>query len=149
MTRPITTLIWLLVMVTLTAGLVLPPLPIRIHNHRGGLVSRIAAEVDAAGNSGRRVEISGGCWSSCTMYLGLPDVCVDPKAKFGFHGPSSGQFGIGVLPKTFETASRVMAAHYPEPIRSWFMREGRNVTVGFTVMTGADLIAMGTAKRCR
>ncbi|MGO4854530.1 hypothetical protein [Phaeovulum sp. W22_SRMD_FR3] len=149
MRRRITMLFWWLILIALAVGLALPPQPIRIHDHPGGSVTGVAEAVASAGISGRRVEITGGCWSSCTMYLGLQDVCVDPTAKFGFHGPSSPLYGIGLPPREFEAASQFMATHYPGPLRRWFLSEGRMLTVGFTVKTGADLIAMGSARQCR
>lgn len=77
------------------------------------------------------------------MYLALPKACVTPDAVLGFHGPSSRIYGISLPPESFEHWSRVMAAHYPEPIKTWFLKKGRFRTVGFYMYSGQQLIDMG------
>ena len=37
----------------------------------------------------------------------------------------------------------VMAAHYPEPLKSWFLKKGRYLTVGFYKYSGRQLINIG------
>ena len=121
-------------------------LPVAVHTIRddpGGAIGARVRQVAALRAEGARVRITGGCWSSCTMLLALPGACVTPSARLGFHGPGSGRYGIALSPAAFERWSRVMASHYPEPLRGWYLREGRNITVGFTVMRGAELIRLG------
>lgn len=77
------------------------------------------------------------------MYLGLGSTCVAPNTVFGFHGPSSRMYGISLPPDVFEHWSSVMASHYPEPLRSWFLKKGRYLTVGFYKYSGRQLINMG------
>ncbi|MGO4855105.1 hypothetical protein [Phaeovulum sp. W22_SRMD_FR3] len=115
----------------------------RVSKDPGGSVAERVAEINRLRAQGARVEIAGGCWSSCTMYLGLPNTCVTRAAVLGFHGPSSAMYGIGLPSAEFERSSKQMASYYPEPIRSWFLREGRMITVGFTKFSGRDLIRMG------
>ncbi|MCR8723857.1 hypothetical protein [Frigidibacter sp. ROC022] len=115
----------------------------RVSGDPGGPVETRVALVEQLRASHARVEIVGGCWSACTMFLSLPNVCVARSARLGFHGPSSGIPGIGLAPERFDYYSRLMAAYYPEPLRSWFLAEGRHITVGFTRLRGAQLIRMG------
>lgn len=112
----------------------------------GGPVEPRLAEIAALRRAGARVEIRGGCWSACTLYLGLPGTCVSRAARLGFHGPASQRRGIGLTPAAFEHWSRVMAAHYPEPLRGWYLREGRRLTLGFREISGAELIRLGIAE---
>jgi len=113
-----------------------------VSNDRGGLVRRRAARIDRIRAAGQRVEIRGRiCFSSCTMYLGLPDTCVSPRTSFGFHGPS--YYGARLSPSDFEYWSKVIASHYPEPLRSWYMRKGRTRIVSYFRLSGRDLIRMG------
>ena len=122
---------------------------VRIVSHDpGGPVEARAREIVQLRARDARVEIRGDCWSSCTMYLALPRTCVSRDALLGFHGPGSGMPGIGLIPAEFERASQMMARHYPEPLRGWFLREGRVRTVGFHRFSGRQLIAMGLAE-CR
>jgi len=119
-----------------------------IGDDRGGAVDARARIIRGYRKQGAHLEIRGNyCLSSCTMYLSLRDVCVLPDTLFGFHGPSSAIFSIGLSPAAFEYWSRIMAAHYPEPVRTWFLQEGRNRTMGFHIYHGWQLINMGI-RRC-
>lgn len=112
-----------------------------IRNDPGGLLGARSAEIRALRASGQRVELRGGCYSACTMYLGLPNVCVAATARFGFHGPS--WYGADLPPDRFEHWSQVMARNYREPLRSWFLNEARHRTTDYFMLSGADLIRMG------
>lgn len=57
----------------------------------------------------RPVEIRGAiCFSTCTVFIGLPNTCISPNTTFGFHGPSSN--GRALDPLMFNRASRVIAS---------------------------------------
>ncbi|MBT0958243.1 hypothetical protein IV417_12670 [Alphaproteobacteria bacterium KMM 3653] len=117
-----------------------------IMNDRGGLLENRLRELGHLRDTHAQVEIRGSiCYSTCTMYLGLPDVCVSQKTKFGFHGPTS--FGRKLTPVLFENASRMIAAHYPEPLRRWYLEEGRYRTKNLYYIRGRELIQMGV-KSC-
>lgn len=116
--------------------------PIVIGNDRGGYVGARASEIDSIRSTGSRVEIRGNiCYSSCTMYLGAGNVCVNPATTFGFHGPSAN--GVPLPPDRFEHWSEVMARHYREPLRSWFMTSARYETTTALMISGEQLIGMG------
>ena len=113
-------------------------------NDRGGSVDERAILIDEYRKRDVFVEIRGGyCLSACTMFLSLPQICISPGTVFGFHGPSSRLYGIALPASTFEKWSRVMAAHYPEPLRTWFIEKGRHRIVGFYEFNGRQLIKMG------
>ncbi len=117
-----------------------------VGNDRGGYLHDRLIELGNLQRTGTPVQIRGRiCYSTCTMFLGLPNACVDPNTTFGFHGPS--QSGRRLSPQKFEYFSQVMANHYPAPLRSWFMREGRHRISGVYKMKGTDLIRMGV-KSC-
>jgi hypothetical protein len=116
-----------------------------VHNDRGGVVGNRAQEIAKIQSRHQRVEIRGRvCLSSCTMYLGAGDVCVDPKTKFGFHGPSA--HGKPLEPHQFEYWSSVIASYYPERLREWYLAEGRYKSDGYYTMYGAQLIRLGIAQ---
>ncbi|WP_281982821.1 hypothetical protein [Thalassorhabdomicrobium marinisediminis] len=118
------------------------PVPQVVGNDRGGLLyDRLVALRDLrASNTG--VQIRGRvCYSTCTMYLGLPDVCVSPQTTFGFHGPSS--YGRRLASADFEMTSRMIAAHYPAPLRNWYLSEGRYRLSGLYYLDGQQIINMG------
>ncbi len=120
-----------------------------IRNDVGGGVMERAKLIQTYQKNGTRIEIRGQfCMSACTMYLRLHDTCVTPNTVFGFHGPSSQVYGIALSSASFDRWSRVMADHYPEPLRSWFLQEGRHRIVGFHQFSGHDLIGFGVP-RCQ
>jgi hypothetical protein len=117
-----------------------------VGNDRGGIVGNRAAEIRRLKSAGKRVEIRGRiCLSSCTMYLGAGDVCVNPNTQFGFHGPS--YYGRPLAPQYFEYWSDVIADHYPAPVREWFMTKARYKQTGYYTLLGAELIRLGV-KSC-
>ena len=121
--------------------------PLIVRDDFGGALHTRVIALDNLRKLGQRVEIHGKfCRSACTMYLGLAETCISENVKFGFHGPSSQTYGISLSPVEFERWSQVMASYYPEPIRQWFLRTGRNVTVGFYEITGRELIDIGVPK---
>lgn len=64
------------------------------HDGGGQLIS---AEADRARLIawGRRVEIRGSCASACVIFTTMPNACVGPKAKIGFHGSNVNVGPIG------------------------------------------------------
>jgi len=117
-----------------------------VGNDRGGLLLDRIENIRQLRATGQPIQIQGRvCFSTCTMYLGLPQTCVSPQTTFGFHGPSS--FGRALDAATFSHASSVIANHYPAPLREWYMREGRHEIRALYRFSGADIIKMGV-KQC-
>lgn len=120
--------------------------PYVVGNDRGGFVRDRLIELRNLRASGRRVEIRGNiCYSTCTMLLGLPNTCISPNTKFGFHGPSKS--GQRLSPAKFDFYSRVIAEHYPQKLNAWYMETGRNRINGVYKIRGSELIRMGV-KAC-
>jgi hypothetical protein len=115
---------------------------ISVKNDYGGSVRKRFGEVQQINRLGQRVEISGAsCMSSCTMYLGAKDVCVNPDTTFGFHGPS--RFGSKLTQTEFDEWSRVISSHYPAPVRTWYMQNARYSTGNVKRVKGTQLIRLG------
>ena len=115
---------------------------IEISNDRGGLILDRMTEIQLLRQTGQAVRIIGNiCYSTCTMFLGLPQTCVSPQTTFGFHGPS--RYGRPLEPAVFEQASQIMASHYPEVLKDWFMKTGRYEIVRIYRFKGADMVQMG------
>ncbi len=113
-----------------------------IQNDRGGFIGARAVEIAAINAKSTRIELRGRiCYSSCTMYLGVDDVCVSPNTSFGFHGPS--RHGRALPPSEFDHWSNVMANHYNAALKDWFLRDARHIISGYKRISGAQLIAMG------
>jgi len=112
-----------------------------VRSDGGGWLSQRSAEIRQLRATGQRVELRGTCLSACTMYLALPNVCVDRSASFGFHGPTRN--GQNLPAHEFEHWSGVMADTYREPLRSWYLTEARYRTTGYYQVSGSELINMG------
>jgi len=113
-----------------------------IKNDRGGLVRQRAEQIAIIKQSGQRVEIRGRqCLSSCTMYLGLANLCVSPRTSFGFHGPS--RYGKALKASEFEYWSQFIAGHFPPELRSWYLETARTRISGYYKISGRQLIRMG------
>lgn len=107
----------------------------------------VAARLDQM-RSMSSVRIVGACYSSCTLLLGVPDACVTPSARLGFHGPST-RSGLPLLRSEWDRVSRIMAEQYPPKIRLWFLASGRLLSAQhMRVFHGSELISMGV-KECR
>lgn len=83
------------------------------------------------------VRIEGKCLSACTIFTTLPNACVEPDAKIGFHGASN---KIGV-PEIDYFLDMRMGEFYRGRVRDlyiskWRHRVGRD---GFHVISGARL----------
>lgn len=104
----------------------------------GGSLNLRGSEIFEIVGRGERVEIKGVCLSSCTMYLGLDDVCVDAAAVLMFHGP----YGLNgpISDQEYRAGVRFMAGYYPPQIADWFVSVGHNGTHWFS---GRAMIAWG------
>lgn len=113
-----------------------------IGNDRGGMIGARATEIAALNQSNTRVELRGRiCYSSCTLYLGVSNLCISRNTTFGFHGPSRN--GTALTQSQFDHWSQVMASHFSAPLQSWFLREARFRTKGMYRLTGDQLVSLG------
>ena len=116
-----------------------------IGNDRGGKIRTKLAKLAVIRANGQKIELRGRvCYSTCTLYLGLPQTCVLPDTSFGFHGPSN--YGVRLRPEAFEYWSHLIAAHYPEPLRGWYLKTGRARINTYYRISGTELIRMGLAQ---
>ena len=138
------------------AAVAADPGPLRILNDPGGEIGVRLRQVAHLRAQGRAVRIEGTCHSACTLYLGLEGACVTPAARLGFHGPRAapravraqatrgGQAGaLGLSRAEADYWTGVMAAHYPEPLRSWFLIRMAEDPAPLRVLRGSQLIAAG------
>lgn len=115
--------------------------PLVVTQDRGGVIRNRVNEIKTLNDNGDAVELRGTCLSSCTLYLGVDHSCVASDAVFGFHGPS--RYGAALSDQGFHYWSEVMAAHYREPLKSWFLKTGRYELKNYYKLTGAQLISLG------
>lgn len=122
----------------------MPSPSLEIGNDRGGSLRVRLLEIRELRRTGTPVRITGKiCYSTCTMFLGLPQTCVSPNTVFGFHGPSS--YGRTLPPDVFDQASRLIVENYPEPLQQWYWDTARHDIWGLSRLSGAEMIRIGVA----
>ncbi|MCA0044264.1 hypothetical protein [Celeribacter litoreus] len=122
-----------------------PGATIIVRGDSGGGVRARYNEIQEINRLKQRVEIrSGACLSSCTMYLAVENMCVSPRAVFGFHGPY--RLGPKLSETEFEEWSRFIAAHYPLNIRVWYLDKARHSVFSMSRLSGTELIRLGVPK---
>lgn len=146
MIRP--ALILLTTLACLSAGQIgareLPPDTIDIWNDKGGNVLQMVqrrAELEA---SGKRVRIRGYCRSACTILITLPNACLGPGARVGFHAPRIP--GTSIIPPLVD---EIMGSYYRNGIRDrWF--GGWNRSIDMNIITARDYVRLDPqTKLCR
>ena len=118
------------------------PVEIVIRNDPGGQVLPRVREIARINAAEAPVRISGrDCASSCTLYLGARRVCTEPDVLFRFHGPSV--HGRPLEPDYHAKIVAIMARHYPDRIRTWFLSGPSRETVGTVNLTAAEVHRQG------
>ncbi|MGR3485111.1 MAG: hypothetical protein ACU0BF_07180 [Paracoccaceae bacterium] len=77
----------------------------------------------------------GECNSACTMFLSLPDVCLLPGRRFGFHASNFG----GMF-------NPLMTARYPPNIRARFLADW-GTRERLTILRAEELVAIEPSLR--
>lgn len=122
-----------------------PGATIIITGDPGGSVQARYNEIAEINRLGQRVEIRrGDCVSSCTMFLGADNVCVSPRAVFAFHGPY--RLSKKLSPAEFDHWSNLIAAHFPDALRQWYMNTARHKIYSVTRLSGAEVIRKGVPR---
>jgi len=121
---------------------------VTIHADPGGSITKRRVEIAEMNRSGKRYRIAGHCVSSCTMFLGLDRVCVEPDARFEFHSPHipRGVVGVAWWPTEMNAQDHriyvaQMMQHYPPGIRE-AVRPALDVIHTHAAYTGAELHAI-------
>lgn len=95
---------------------------------KGGKTKDFASDVDRYRRSGELFRISGHCQSACTMFLALPNVCVEPSARLLFHGGENA------------TATRRMTNSYNSRLRSYLTEHHVMGSPAFHTISGRSMI---------
>lgn len=116
--------------------------PLVIQNDRGGYLAKQLDRLAELKKSDRRVEVRGDvCFSTCTLYLSLPNMCADAETIFGFHGPM--RIGRKMSTEEFDYFSQLIASHYPERIGQWYLETGREKRFGAHKIKARDMAQYG------
>jgi hypothetical protein len=102
----------------------------------GGSVMKYYNEVIDYNKHNKSFAIRGVCASSCTMKLGIKNICIEPDAILMFHQASIGE-------KRSEYGSKLMLNMYPKKIQKWVIKHKALETNELTSLTGNEAISMG------
>jgi len=94
----------------------------------GGQTRKFAVDVARYRQSGELFRITGHCQSACTMFLSLPNACVEPSARLLFHA--------GKTPE----GTQNMLNSYNAKLRSYVLANGIMETQKFHTISGRDII---------
>lgn len=115
---------------------------VRVEDSPGGSVDVFLSTREMLRASGAKVEIKGYCASACTLFLDLPDVCVFPGARLGFHLPYWARGDVaGVRLYEAEKQKQEFLKLYPKPIRDWITAKG-GLGVDMIWLEGKELAAL-------
>jgi hypothetical protein len=103
---------------------------------KGGRTIEFAQDVEKFRRSGEQFRITGHCQSACTMFLALPNVCIQPNARLLFHA--------GAQP----IATQRMMNSYNAKLRAYLTAKGAMETPAFHTVSGNDMIGKFGYRRC-
>lgn len=114
---------------------------IDVWNNRGGNVLQMVQTRQELASSGRTVRIRGYCRSACTILTTMPNACLGPRARIGFHAPRIQ--GTQIIPPYVD---QIMGNFYRGGIRDrWF--GGWNRSMEMQVITARDYVRMDPQAR--
>lgn len=118
-----------------------PPNTIDIFNDSGGNVLQMVQRRNDLARSGKEVRIRGYCRSACTMLITLPNACLGPRARIGFHAPRIPNTTI--IPPIVD---QIMGNTYRGGIRDrWY--GGWNRSLDMKVITAAEYVGLDPQTR--
>ena len=97
------------------------------------------------------MEIHGGCYSACTIYLGNPKACFNPDAVLYFHALSFDYVGATkpVPTRKMTRNERIgtelyMMAYYPAKVKRWIKAKGglKVTTTEMLTLKGEEMAGM-------
>jgi hypothetical protein len=103
---------------------------------KGGRTRDFAVDVERHKRSGELFRITGHCQSACTMFLALPNACVEPSARLLFH---AGQTPEG---------TRRMFDSYNAQLRSYLTANRIMESPAFHTISGRDMISKFGYRAC-
>jgi hypothetical protein len=109
---------------------------------KGGWFAEFQPVIDRYNATGELMRIEGHCQSLCTIFLGLPNVCVERSARLLFHAGHDRQ-------RRYHAAStqRKLAAYSPS-LRDYLVSGGHMSTHAFHTVSGAAMIDRFGYKEC-
>jgi hypothetical protein len=109
---------------------------------KGGWFVEFQPVIDRYNATGELMRIEGHCQSLCTIFLGLPNVCVERSARLLFHAGHDRQR------RYHDASTRRKLAAYSPPLRDYLVSGGHMTTLAFHTVSGAAMIDRFGYKEC-
>ncbi len=110
----------------------------------GGSIFERITTFNMLKDTGVTIKIEGVCISACTMYLGLPDVCVQDGALFGFHSSFEMDQNGGMKKSDF--GNQVLMEFYPDAVKKYVVENKLLDTINLTLVNAKTLWSLGIRK---
>ena len=111
----------------------------------GGPMAKFNAIIGQYNASGELFRIEGHCQSSCTMFLAIRNVCVDPNANLLFHAAlSANERNHAPYPER----NAHMASHYNASLRGFVLAHHYMDSFTFHPISGRDIIRKFGYRQC-
>ncbi|MEA2882985.1 MAG: hypothetical protein QOH32_2241 [Bradyrhizobium sp.] len=111
----------------------------------GGMMAKFDAIIAQYNASGEPFRIEGHCQSSCTMFLAIRNVCVDPNATLLFHAALSAHEKDHA---PYPERNAHMASHYNTALRRFVLANHYMDSFTFHAVSGRDIIRKFGYRRC-
>jgi hypothetical protein len=108
----------------------------------GGIYARFDPVVSQYNQSGELFRIEGHCQSSCTLFLGIRNVCIDRNATLLFHSAHDDRRNVSPA-RTVH-----MLAAYNASLRDFVTANHYMDTLAFHSISGRDMIAKFGYREC-
>jgi hypothetical protein len=108
----------------------------------GGNYSRFDPVVAQYNASGELFRISGHCQSSCTLFLGIRNVCIERSALLLFHAAHDRQRNVSP-----SLTAHMLDAYNPK-LRAYLAAGHYMDTLAFHTISGADMIRRFGYREC-
>lgn len=113
-----------------------------IQDDSGGFITEYQETRTKLASDPSGVVLCGTIESAATIFVSLPNACSCSDALFNFHGAT----------KSFRYSpegTATIASYYPEPLRSWYLREAAHLMfTDHAALTARELDAMNVLKIC-
>jgi hypothetical protein len=108
----------------------------------GGRYARFDPVVSQHTQSGELFRIEGHCQSSCTLFLGIRNVCVDRNATLLFHAARDNSQNVS------PSLTQHMLAAYNARLRNYVTANHYMDTLAFHSISGPDMIRKFGYREC-
>jgi hypothetical protein len=111
----------------------------------GGPMAKFDAIIGQYNASGELFRVEGHCQSSCTMFLAIRNVCVDPGANLLFHASLSARERDHA---PYPEKNAHMASHYNSSLRAFVLAHHYMDSFTFHAISGRDIIGKFGYPQC-